>query len=152
MILFGLFRLFPNSRSQNYLPITDQPMYNIVPTTPTYLEEFNDTKMGQNTAENDTIFEIPENCIKCIEKCGFYCRNSCYANLDCNTTNFDYYDDSNYTEISNETCDNCAANYFDDSEKLIFNEIPEINIPFRGDLEEDDLDPDQLDVGILHLS
>ena len=36
-------------------------MYNIIPTTPTYSEEFNDTKMGQNTAENDTIFEMPEN-------------------------------------------------------------------------------------------
>ena len=127
-------------------------MYNIVPTTPTYSEEFNDTQIGQNTAENDTIFEMPESCTKCIEKCGFHCRNSCYANLECNNTNFDYYDDSNYTEVSNQTCDNCAANVFDNSEKLIFNEIPEINIPFRGDMEEDDLDSDQLDVGILHLS
>ena len=41
-------------------------------------------------------------------------------------------------------------NYPDPDEPL-FNDIPEINIPFRGDMEEDDLDPDQLDVSILHL-
>ena len=96
-------------------------MYNIVPTTPTYLEKFNDTKIGQNTSENATIYEMPENCTKCIKKCGFHCKNSCYANLECNISNFDYYDDaSNYTEISNETCENCALNYFDD--------------PYRGNL------------------
>lgn len=93
-------------------------MYNVVPTTPTYLEKFNDTKIGQNTSENATIFEMPENCTKCIKTCGFQCKNSCYANLECNSTNFDYYDDaSNYTEISNETCENCALNYFDDPDQ-----------------------------------
>ena len=110
--------LFNRVFGKGYSELRDQPMYNIVPTTPTYLEKFNDTKIGQNTSENATIFEMPENCTKCIKTCGFHCKNSCYANLECNSTNFDYYDDaSNYTEISNETCENCALNYFDDPDQ-----------------------------------
>ena len=67
---------------KGYSELRDQPMYNIVPTTPTYLEKFNDTKIGQNTSENATIFEMAENCTKCIEKCGFHCKNSCFANFE----------------------------------------------------------------------
>ena len=106
--------LFNRVFGKGYSELRDQPMYNIVPTTPTYLEKLNDTNISQDTSENATIFEMPEKCTKCIEKCGFHCKNSCFANLECNTTNFDYYDDSNYTEIANETCENCVLNYFDD--------------------------------------
>ena len=63
------------------------------------------------------------------------------------------YDMRNFE--GNETCEICALNFDEETEEL-FNDIPEINIPIsddvwkgRGDMEEDDLDFSQSNVGIF---
>ena len=62
---------------RNNLPSTEQPIYNIVATTPTYLKRSNDSNTHMKAAENLLEFDLSENCTKCVEKCGADCKLSC---------------------------------------------------------------------------
>lgn len=55
----------------------------------------------------------------------------------------------NYFSLStaNETCESCVTNYQDGQEKDSYI-IPEIYIPVRGDMEEEDLDAEQSNVTV----
>ena len=83
---------------RNNLPLTEQPIYNIVATTPTYLKRSNDSNNHMKAAEHLLELDLSENCTKCVEKCGADCKLSCHSIFDCNLTSIDYYDDSNLTD------------------------------------------------------
>ena len=114
------------------LKFNDEPVYSVLKSKPNYLGA-NSTIIILATKANQSLFEIPENCSKCIENCGQECKSACFSILDCVDQNYsDDYFENDANAAYNESCHSCVM----ENDHSDIDEIPELNILIQGDFPD----------------